>query len=141
MSQAARRNQELAVDLARRAIRAAEKRRAEEAGGEAAAERLRDAAGADGRLTPNEALAALGGDRPRPTAFNELLRAPRSRPPSPWPSDAEVAPEPETPAKPEGSADGGEGEPEEFTFDTTVDGQRLRIFDLDDNDTKEGTDQ
>ena len=38
-------------------------------------------------------------------------------------------PEPEDPpSKPQGSADGGEGEPEEINFDTTLDGQRFQVF-------------
>ncbi len=62
MSEARRRGQEMANELARRAIEAAERAAAEQAGGEKGAERLRRAAAPDGRLSVDEALAALRGE-------------------------------------------------------------------------------
>jgi hypothetical protein len=62
---AAERNHELAIDLARRAIAAAERRQRESDAPDRdeVAERLRDAAGEDGRLTPEQALEAVTGER------------------------------------------------------------------------------
>jgi hypothetical protein len=70
-------NQRLAADLARRAVAAADRRRALEAAGTDAAERLRAVADDDGRLSVEEALGALS--RPNPQPVNpfaaELQRA------------------------------------------------------------------
>ena len=75
------RSQQIAADLARRAIAAAERRRTAEANTEGStqgtAERLRAAADSDGRIDVDTAIAAIAG-----TSFNHEVRAALDRKPA-----------------------------------------------------------
>lgn len=109
----ASRRQEMANDLAARAIAAAERRRQEQQEIPAdLAGRLASAAGADGRLTVDDALAALSDEDRKswnPFAAPEDAPARRARELLSRPTEPELD-QPEPSPKPEGSADGGEGE-------------------------------
>jgi hypothetical protein len=135
---AADRNRELAADVARRAIAAAERRAIAQAGGEDAAERLRQVADADGRLTPEQALAALRNEAPSNDWIREGLgqyqqeRAEHDRRTHERLFGSQ--PEPNESTKPQGEADGGKGDvpiPEVEYVQTERGMERMEVFDLD----------
>lgn len=131
------RSRELSNEIARRAIAAAARRRAEP---DEVAQRLRDAANENGLLSVDDALGALGGEQPSSGgSFNEEIRRQaedKSRR-SAGNLFGREEPEPEASGRPQGSADAGRGEPDDAVFEETPHG-RMRVFDLDDNET-EGT--
>jgi hypothetical protein len=125
MSTARRRSLELAHDVARRAIEAAERRQAEAGLPDDLAERLRGVADEDGRVTVDQAIEAVTGADGPPNPLAAEYRARQEA------KNKGVFPEPEhvdPPTRPQGSADGGEGEPENAVYETTLDGQRMRVF-------------
>jgi hypothetical protein len=133
-------NREAAADLARRAIAAAERR---EAGldAEAIADRLKAAAGEDGRLSRQEAIAALEepAERWNPFADANAREDAKARKAAEtiFPSLREIESDPPPPdTKPIGSADGGEGTAglEDAVFEwvqTEAGVQSMRVFPLD----------
>jgi hypothetical protein len=112
---AARRNRELAAELARRAIAAAERRQAEAGAPDPAdlAARFRNAADGDGRLTIDQAVDAVTGSQSGPVNWlgAEYERQRQQR-------EARLEPD-EPPSKPEGSANGGEGEGDTGVYEQT----------------------
>lgn len=136
------RSRELAADLARRAIEAAEQRRAE-AGPpdpDELAARLRGAAGADGRLSVDEAVRAVtGSESDGPVnwlgEYAQQKREAHEGLPRPEPEPAEP------PSRPEGTVNAGEGEGDPGTYESTPHGL-MRTWDLNelwnkDKETKE----
>jgi hypothetical protein len=115
MREAARRSRELSAQIARRAIAAAERREADTNEPEALAERLRAAAGPDGRLDIDAAIEAVRGELPPSTFLQDDFRAFKAR------QQQDSQPmherlfgkpaEPEEPSdRPLGDGDGGKGE-------------------------------
>ncbi|MEK6327491.1 MAG: hypothetical protein AABM66_08220 [Actinomycetota bacterium] len=134
-----KRSRELANDLARRAIAAAERRQRESGAPDPddLAQRLRGAAGADGTLSVDEAVEALTGDGDA-TSLNDLIREERPAQAARQAAFRERLfgpdPEQETPTKPPGDADGGKGEVENHEIEwvqTETEVERMRVFDLD----------
>jgi hypothetical protein len=129
MSEAPRRSRALSAEIARRAIAAAERRKAEAGTSDPAdlIERLRSAAGEDGRLTLDEAVDAVTRPPARPVnpftaeyterqrQSSELLFGPEAEP---------VVP----PTRPTGDADGGKGEGDGGTYEWTPGGERMRVW-------------
>jgi len=136
------RSRALAIEVARRAIEAAERRERAEANPDEVAERLRQAAGEDGQISIDDAVAAVSGDEDT-VSFNDLLRrAPaatgRRRALDERLFGKRDEPEPESdpapePAQPSGDADGGKGEGEDYPIEyvETADGLvPMRVLDI-----------
>lgn len=123
------RSRELAADLARRAIAAAERRQHDAGIPEDVAERLRSAADEDGRLSFDEAVRAVtGAEAPTNSLNAEFQRERQER--QRQSHERLFGPQPEPgppPIKPQGSADGGAGEPGDAIYEETALG-RMRVW-------------
>jgi hypothetical protein len=115
---AAERNRELAADLARRAIAAAERRQAEAGAPDPGelAERFRGVADEDGRLSVDDAINAVTGSSGpvNPFAAEYLERQARA--------NERLGLEPERSNRPQGDGDGGKGEDGGATYEQTEHG-------------------
>lgn len=127
-----KRSQELANDLARRAIAAAERRQRESGAldPDDLAQRLRSAAGTDGTLSVDEAVEALAGNGSPFNPFTDPARLERQAEKQRRDHERLFGPGPEPedpPSKPEGDADGGQGEPETAVYEEGPHG-RIRVW-------------
>jgi hypothetical protein len=117
MTSAARRNQELADDFARRSVEAHEREQADAKSRAEADAEQRSQAEAD-RAALNLAIRQPSErEAAKQAAWNERLFG-------------SAEPEPEPADRPQGDGDGGRGEPEDMKFEDvlTEDGQRMRVF-------------
>jgi hypothetical protein len=130
------------TELARRAIAAAERRRALEAAGDDAAERLRAAVDSDGRLTPEAALAALSEQERHWNPFADPDHLERESAKQDAARQHLFGPEPdddEPPSTPTGDVDAGAGTVPEPRFEyvqTDAGMELMEVFELTDDERK-----